>query len=742
MRVIMWFAIGFGASCALGVYLLPQSWLVPCAAVCFGVSVPALAMGRKWRKLRILAVLLLGVGSGALRYQHYQTIHIEPARMMDESVAEAEFVAQEYSYETAYGYTVDAETDIRGQSHKVRVYLEQDPCLEPGDVFSGTFRFRFAAPKDGEKTSYLQTNGIFLIAEQRSELTVAAGEEQWQYYPARFANGIKELMGKAFPEDVFPFVKALLLGDTSDISYEVDTALKISGIRHVVAVSGLHVSILYGFVAAVTGRRRFITALIGIPVLALFAAVAGFTPSVTRACVMTGLMILAELLQKEYDGPTALSFACLIMLAWEPVAVSSVNLQLSAGCVAGILLFQSPVRAWIDEKIHNVAKNEKSRLKSWFSGSVAVTLSAMSLTTPLSAFYFGTVSIIGILTNLLTLWILNWVFIGIIVVCLLALVSVQLASWGGWLLAWPIRYVLLAAKLLSQTPFSAVYTASGYVVIWLALTYLLLFVLLLRRGKGKMPTLLGILLSLLAAVGISWLEPMLAGCTVTVLDVGQGQSIIVQTEGKTFLVDCGGDYSETAADTAANKLLSQGISRLDGILLTHGDDDHAGGLEYLLTRIDADLIVLPATEGDFELPESAAPVLWVDRHTVLSFGETQITIYPPAFSASGNENSLCILFDTEKCDILITGDRSERGERRLLAQYAFPEVDLLISGHHGAKSSTGEALLQTVRPDTVIISVGRNNIYGHPAPELLERLETFGCTVWRTDIHGTVVYRR
>jgi competence protein ComEC len=100
------------------------------------------------------------------------------------------------------------------------------------------------------------------------------------------------------------------------------------------------------------------------------------------------------------------------------------------------------------------------------------------------------------------------------------------------------------------------------------------------------------------------------------------------------------------------------------------------------------------------------------------------------------------LFDTEKCDILFTGDRSRWGEEALLARYPIPEVDLLIAGHHGSKNSTGDALLAAVQPETVIISVGRENIYGHPAPELLERLRTYGCTVFRTDLDGKIVYRR
>ena len=104
--------------------------------------------------------------------------------------------------------------------------------------------------------------------------------------------------------------------------------------------------------------------------------------------------------------------------------------------------------------------------------------------------------------------------------------------------------------------------------------------------------------------------------------------------------------------------------------------------------------------------------------------------------------SLCILFDTKNCDILVTGDRNGFGERSLLRNAHIPDVDILVAGHHGSKNSTSEELLNAARPETVCISVGEDNSYGHPAPELLQRLMDHGCAVYRTDQHGTITIRR
>jgi len=126
----------------------------------------------------------------------------------------------------------------------------------------------------------------------------------------------------------------------------------------------------------------------------------------------------------------------------------------------------------------------------------------------------------------------------------------------------------------------------------------------------------------------------------------------------------------------------------------------------------------------------------------LTFGETSIKVFGSGYVGSGNENSLCILFERENCAILITGDRSRLGEKLLLRKASLPKLDVLVAGHHGAEDSTSEVLLEATRPEIVMISVGEDNIYSHPAPDLLDRLYQYGCEVYRTDQNGTILFRR
>ena len=167
------------------------------------------------------------------------------------------------------------------------------------------------------------------------------------------------------------------------------------------------------------------------------------------------------------------------------------------------------------------------------------------------------------------------------------------------------------------------------------------------------------------------------------------------------------------------------------------DRDHAGGARNLLSRIDTKLLILPPVRSDL----SAGETVYVTEDLHLSDGNTNMTVFAANFPGTANEKSLCVLFDTEKCDILITGDRDGFGERMLLRSADIPPVDILVAGHHGSKNSTCAQLLTATSPEIVCISAGVN-AFGHPAPELLDRLAAAGCTVYRTDKHGTIQIRR
>ena len=736
MRRIVYLALGFAAACGLSLY--SDRWEIRLIGTGLVLLLGILAE-RKPGAVRRFLVSLLGCALGFAWFGGYTAHYVHPISDLDGKTIECSIRVSDYSRETDYGSAVDGTIQVEENTYRVMVYLKQVREVKPGDIMSGLFRLRVTAQTGEDPSSYYQGKGVFLLAYQKDELRLSSEECALRDVPAIIRYRIQGILETYIPSDCVAFAKALLLGDTSRLSYSVDTDLKISGIRHVVAVSGLHISIFFAIISTITFRKRFLTALVGMPLLILFAAVAGFTPSVTRACIMCGLMLVAQLLNKEYDGPSALSFAVLIMLAVNPYCIGSVSFQLSVASVAGIFLFAPGIR----EKLTAGLKNKKGKqygLLRKLAAGVSVTIGAQILTIPLCAYYFGVVSLVGVFTNLLVLWTVSLTFCLLVAVCVLALVCLPLAVIAGSVAGVLIRYVLTAAKIMAAFPWAAVYTVSPYVTIWLFFAYCLLLIYLVCRKMAGAFTCCTIL-SLCLALTASWLEPCSSDVRFTVLDVGQGQCLIMQSGGRVYVVDCGGDSDTRSADAAAEALLSQGYSHIDGLILTHTDRDHAGGAENLLSRIRTDLLILPRQAEKIVVPKDTQVVI-AEQNLEITDGSGRISIFAPVFHGEENEMSLCVLFDTEKCDILITGDRNAFGERSLLRHADIPNVDVLIAGHHGSKYSSCQELLEATRPQIVCISVGADNSYGHPAQEVLDRLSSFGCTVYRTDQQGTITIRR
>ena len=742
MRKLMYFTIGFAAACGLCAYLLPVEVLTKGAAVCGTCGIIGVILFRNHGVLLRGMVILLGCAAGLSWYQLYHGVYLKPADYLDEKIRPATIRAADYGYEADYGSAFDGTVLINGHPYQIKTYLNDAYDLSPGMELTGEFLFRRTLPDEGEGSFYNPGKGIFLLAIQRGDLKIRQAEYGLADRIAEIRFQIRSILETSFPADTAAFAKALLLGDASDLDYETDTNFKLSGIRHVIAVSGLHVSILFALISTVTFRKRFLTALLGFPALFFFAALAGFTPSVCRACIMSGLMLLAMAAQREYDSATALAFAVLVMLLGNPLVITAIGFQLSVASVAGIYLFEPSIRKWL----LSVLGEEKDRrirhfFIRWFCTSVSVSLSAMTLTTPLCAVYFGTVSLVSVFTNLLTLWVISGIFYGILGVLLAAHFSSTGAIWLAKMISFPVRYVLGVAGILGKFPLAAVYTRSPYIALWLVFVYLLLLVFLLQHNKRPQTLICCGVLGLCAALLASWAEPALSDVRFSVLDVGQGQCLLLQYKGSSFLVDCGGDSDARSADIAAETLLSQGITELDGLILTHLDRDHAGGVKHLLTRVDTKLLILPSAHTD--IPESTdGRVIFAVEPLCITCEEMKMQIFTANFPGNSNEMSLCLLFDTEKCDILITGDRNGFGERNLLRYHSIPDVDILVAGHHGSGNAACEELLEAVHPEIVCISVGADNSYGHPAPQLLERLKQRHCTVYRTDKDGTILIRR
>ena len=750
MRKLAWFAGAFAGAVFLAVYLLPEGVLLPAGALCVAIGLTGLFL-RGDRRLRLL-LLGFGLGAGLVWAGVYTALFHTPARQLVDT--EGTITAQVTNWpETGSHWVEITFHQEEGWPLRALLWLETVPeDLRPGDEVAAAVSFRLADTLAGADSNYYYARGVTLLAYGEGAVQVTRPDRVsvW-YWPAYVAQAIRQSALACFPERVGPLVAALTTGDTSGLDGSFYSALQRTGTAHVVAVSGLHVSFFSGFLTALLGKRRRLSAGVGIALMFFFAAAAGNTPSVLRAAFMQSMLLLAPLLDREDDRATSLCTILMALLIWNPYAAASISLQLSFASVAGIYLFTGPLcqrwQGWLPDKPKGFWLRLGCLAFRFLTASLATTLGAIAFTTPLTAYYFGTVSLISPLANLLTLWAVSDLFLGGLLV---AVIGLLLPGLGG-LLALPVslagEYLLWAVPKLAAFPFAAVSAQSVYLQGWLGLVYALLLVHLALPGKKK-----SLLLPAgLSAAALCWALLLQAGSytagrlTLSVLDVGQGLSVALYAQGSSALVDCGGSGLDNAGDVAADYFQALGLSRIDVVVLTHYHTDHTNGVARLLERMEVGLLVLPDVERSEPLRQSilalaeeqGVETLLLDDFATLTLGEGTLTIYPPLGDGGGNEEGLSVLCSAGEFDGLITGDMNQVVENRLIKYGNLPDVEALVVGHHGSKYAASEELLLAVRPELAVISVGYNT-YGHPADETLERLAAAGCEIYRTDWSGTV----
>ncbi len=746
MRRLAIFSLSFAAAAAAYVWLLPADvalWIALGAGVLF-VALRFLR-GKMARRACIAA---LGLAVGLLWCSGYAHFRIEPLQALCGENRELTAEISAYPEQTRYGCRVLA----RIGTGRIMLYLDEEgEMLSPGD------RVKFCAEvvdvSDGgeEENFYFQSRDISLLAFQDGALEIEKVERRpLRVYPSLALQAMRSKITELFPADTEAFMRALLTGDRSGLSYQVRNEMSVTGISHIIAISGMHVSLIIGFLMLLCFQRRRLVAAVGIVTMFFFAAMLDFSPSVTRAVLMNTVLLLAPLLRRENDAPTSLSFALLIILVLNPWAIASLSLQLSFGAMTGIFLLAPRAYQWLIGLFRYDALRERHPLLAVFARTAAVSLSttfgAMIFTTPRVAAAFGTVSVISPLTNLLIMSVISMIFLLGFVVLPLGFLLSPLGSVAAWMLSWAVRIVLGIVGLLARVPFAAVYTNRIYVVAWLATAYLMIGVFLLLRSHRPLALVLSLTVTLAGTVLFCVLDH--AQTSVTALDVGQGQCILLQSNGVNIAVDCGGDSGDEAGETLARELLMSGSSELDALILTHYDSDHVGGVGQLMARLDIGCIFMPDISDDSgnrqmlerEAEERGIPIEYVRVDEEISFAGGSVRLFAPDHSFSDNEG-LAALMSVEEYDILITGDMDAKAERELLREHTLPDLEVLVAGHHGSKYSTDAQLLEQTAPEVVVISVGDNS-YGHPAQETLDRIAACGAMVFRTDLDGDITILR
>ncbi len=558
---------------------------------------------------------------------------------------------------------------------------------------------------------------------------------------ARLQRGVVANLG----ERPAALMQAMTLG-VRDALGELREVFALSGLAHILALSGLHVGILMGAVGWLLrplGQRRY-------PVMMLllvgFVLLVGVSPSVLRSSLMVGAVLVSLWLGSGRIEPwPALSLAALITLLWHPSWLFDLSFQLSYLAVIGILLLTEPMtRYFVGEKAQKETqkKNQRWRPKVFLLGSVVVSIAAQALSLPLVASTFGSVPLFGPFVNVVAIPLATLLVPLGFLAGLLGLISLPLAGTLNLLTGFLADILLRLADAATQLPVLTwgEISALGYAFYAVgAVAFVLLVRGYLRPWRGVLIVTVAVLSSTITAGGDA---PELV-----FLDVGQGDSVLVRLPGRIeILVDGGGtpfsDF-DVGRRTILPALRAQGVDELELVIASHPDTDHIEGLISVLEEMPVQTLLIgvprPGKPMFDALTDVAArkgvEVVQVTRGERLSVGEAGLEILnpPPIPFAKDNDNSVAFVLNAGNTKTLFLGDLSGPVEAELFV----PDVDILMVAHHGSRYSTSEALLRAAQPERAILSYGRNG-YGHPHDSVLARLRAHGVEVLETYVLGAV----
>lgn len=744
MRRLAVFAYSFSAAAFLLVFLKPG---IPCLLILgFAFTAASLAVlpFRNNRKaLRFLRCLLPGLAAACFCFALWNHLILRPAQRMAGDVSRVEATVLDYPTPAAFGDSVT----VRIGRVKCRLYLDDGSGLEPGQRIAFGGKLRLTEERTGEDFYLSAGLPLFGYARGPAEIVGQAGH-RWMFFPARLGRALRDNLAAAFDGETVPFLTAILTGERSALKADgfFYSMMREAGVLHCIAVSGMHLSFLVSFLAVFLGRGRH-SSIVCIPVILLFMAVTGFTPSVVRAGIMQLAVCGAVLLDREYDNHTALALALAVLTALNPYASHHAGLLLSFLATLGILLFYESLSGCLFPIPKAAEKTLPGRFLRYIRGCLSVSLSALVLTLPVTAVCFGQIPLLGPLSNLLILWAVTLCFGFGLLSALTGFIWMPAAAVIGWPARLLVRYIRLVVTVVGRLPFASLYPQNDMIALWLICLYLLMALYRFLPGithRFRWFAAAAVLTLIFSTVGgcVLWRQDDLV---TAALDVGQGQCVVLMGKDFTVVADCGSSSaSENPGDTAARYLLSRGRRSVDALLLSHYHADHMNGAAELLRRMHVDLLLAPPPDSQeaealLAIARDAGTEVRVvsDELTELRIGSLEVKITPPLGNVGDNEECLCALLGLSGFEVLLTGDASQSTELRLLERLPMPDIELLIVGHHGSAKSVSPALLAAACPDVAVISAGRNN-YGLPSEEALERLSAAGAAVYRTDRAGTV----
>lgn len=665
--------------------------------------------------------------------------------------------------------------------------------LAPGDLFvaratigpvssygtPGVFNYhQYLADQGVRVKGWVKSPSLIMKVNRQSPPVLT---ERIRYLPEQLRFKISQFLTSSLPLQTASVYKAILLGDSSSITPQIEEAFKASGSIHLLSISGLHMALVAllstGVLSWLFKRSEWallhlpatkIAALLSLIPLTGYAMIAGANPPVVRSLLMISVFIAAMLLDRQWSIPTNIAIAALIILAVNPSQIFTASFQLSFSAISAIALFAPQVAYIAAPKVtkkDSLSAQQRilSTIKQWTIASFLISIAASLGTAPVLAFHFHRISLASPISTLLIEPILClWSLIIGLIACLFIGIP-------------PIAHALLSLGspgITTSISIADLFTHFSWLYLWVAPpsipSIIGWYAILIVIGSWRSLSRRALSLSVLACI-VFWLVTALAknnatttNTTLSVLDVGQGSAMIIEVPGSDpILIDGGRKQSrpgkgfDTGENLIAPYLWHRGIKRLAMIVCSHPDADHYNGIPFILEQFKPKTLWIngyESTEVSYKQMLATAtrlnikiliPAPGMELYRAADISLTAITggLSPstPPNIASDNNRSLVLRLSHGDVSLLLPSDIEKEAEQSLLHHPGI-KADVLIAPHHGSATSSSVDFLAAVAPRYIAISAGQNQHEYFPAPSVIDRYQKQNSIILNTATQGTLFF--
>ena len=744
-------------------------------------------------KQALIIIIIFSIISNSIVI--YKNIEYEKS-FKDEENLEVTAIVLSQKEEKDYNYTYKIKL-LKGKNKNKCLYLKidkkQEVNLEYGDkiFITGEFQEPQGMRNEGgfNYKEYLKSLNIYGSVKAKNIKVIEQNKGNiFMNFTYKISDEIKENIEEFMGEKYSGLLIGLLLGDSSKIDENMEENFKITSLTHILAVSGAQVSYIIVAMYSLLKRKIGIqkTRVVIIASLIFYTALTGFSPSIVRAGIMGIILMISGLVFRKNDIINSIAISLFFMLVYNPFLLENVGLQLSYLGTIGIIGF--------NKTIILILKNIQIRNRKWkykinrklilliskIKEILAVTMSASLAVVPVMIYHFNLFGTYFLITNLLASIIIGPITLLGTLLVIISFISINIAKVLSYILKFLID-ILLFISSFSKLPISKIYiptpTITFIIIIYLSLI-ISLFIYKVFHERNPNTTILRVR-NLLALVKYKFkqnrndiikriviISIVISLCIIFIprdlkinfVDVGQGDStFIITPKNKTILIDGGGSNTgsfDVGENTLLPYILDKGYNKIDLMIISHFDSDHVGGLLTILEEIKVEKVLIAKQEEQSEnykrffniVKEKNIPVIVGKRGDKINIEKDLYLdiLFPESEQIEENvinNNSLVFNIYYNNFSMLFTGDIEEIAEKRIIeiTNKSRLKADIIKIPHHGSKTSSTRELLEIVLPKIALIGVGKDNLFGHPSSETIDKLDELEIKTYRTDINGEIM---